>query len=95
MTVGEVMTEPLRACGPSDDVKSALQMMREAKVRRLAVITNEGALVGVISINDILFHIGLTPLGKRPGLSTNEVVNTYQQIAKCRSEVVEKGLAAA
>lgn len=81
LTVGEVMTEPLRACNPSDDINSALQTMRDAKVRRLAVITPEGALVGVVSINDILFR---ARLGKEPKLSSDEVVEAYRDIARCR-----------
>lgn len=96
MTVGEVMTEPLYACGPSDDIKLALQRMRDAKVRRLAVMTVEGALVGVISITDILSSVGRAPFGKEPELSGDEAVKAYQEIARRRvRQVAVKESAAA
>lgn len=80
ISVGEVMSGTLFACGPADDVHTALQTMRSAKVRRLPVIEPNGSLVGVISMDDIVSEAESAPFGKKTGISVDEVVRTFQQI---------------
>jgi CBS domain-containing protein len=41
-------------CYPSDDVRLALKIMGEAKVRRLPVAGGDGVLQGIVSIGDIV-----------------------------------------
>ena len=65
VAVSDVMSKKVFFCGPEDDVHSALAAMREGRVRRLPVITKEGALVGVISIDDV---------------SPEEIVNTFRAV---------------
>ena len=57
ITVGEVSTGKVWACGPDDDVHAALDTMASRRVRRLPV-TQDGALVGVISMNDLVLAAG-------------------------------------
>jgi CBS domain-containing protein len=80
--VGEVMSGKLCSCLPDDDIHVALQTMMEGKVRRLPVIAKDGTLVGVISMDDILFRTEPMSLGKEPELSTDEVVRTYRAITQ-------------
>lgn len=95
VTVGEVMTGAVYACAPSDDIKSALRTMKDAKVRRLPVITSEGALIGVISMDDILSRAEFAPFGKKTELSSDEVVKTYQEITRRQVPQVAQEVAAA
>lgn len=84
VTVGEVMSSRLFACSPEDDVHLALRTMQEGGVRRLPVIVENGTLVGVISMDDLLLRAEATGIGKRPELSTEEVVKTYRAIDQRR-----------
>src|SRR5271165_4632940 len=78
VTVDEVMSSKVFSCAPEDDIHVALRAMREGHVRRLPVITKEGALVGVISIDDILVHAEPAGSGKPTDISSEEVVRTCQ-----------------
>jgi CBS domain-containing protein len=80
LTVAEVMSGTVRSCAPEDEIHVALQTMRDGHVRRLPVITKNGALVGVISIDDILVRAEPVSLGKMPELSSDEVVRTFRAI---------------
>lgn len=80
ITVGEVMSGKLYSCEPDEDIHMALHTMAKAKVHRLPVIALNGSLVGVLSMDDILFLAEPTSLGKEPELSGDEVVRTFQSI---------------
>jgi len=82
LRVGEVMSGELHSCAPDDDIHMALQTMREAKIRRLPVMAQDGTLVGVLSMDDILFRAEPRGPGKEPELSCDEVVRTFRSIAR-------------
>ncbi len=82
IAVGEVMSGKLYSCAPEDDIHVALQTMKEEKVRRLPVIAQKGALVGVISMDDILLRTEPMSAGKVPELSSDEVVRAYRAITQ-------------
>jgi CBS domain-containing protein len=84
VTVREVMSDRLFACSPDDDVHIALQRMQEGGVRRLPAIGENGTLAGVISMDDLLLRAEAPGIGKRPELSTDEVVRTYRAIDQRR-----------
>lgn len=84
VTVREVMSNRLFACSPDDDVHTALQAMEEGGVRRLPVIVENGTVTGVISMDDLLLRSEAPRIGKRPELSTEEVVRTYRAIDQRR-----------
>ena len=84
ITVREVMSDRVFACSPDDDVHIALQMMKEGGVRRLPVIVENGTLVGVISMDDLLLRAEAKGIGKQPELSTEEVARTYRAIDQRR-----------
>jgi CBS domain-containing protein len=44
-------------CRPGDSVGAALRLMRDHRVRRLPVVSDEGVLQGVISMNDIVLEL--------------------------------------
>ena len=51
--VREVSSKTLYTCTPGDDVRVALETMKNRKVRRLPVIGQDGQLAGILSIHDI------------------------------------------
>lgn len=78
VTVADVMSKKVYSCAPDDDVRVALSAMREGRVRRLPVITEEGDLVGVISMDDVLLRAeGSVRAG---AISSEEVVNAFRAI---------------
>lgn len=96
VTVSEIMSGKLHSCTPDEDIHTALQTLREAKVRRLPVIGSNGALVGVISMDDILLRTEPSSLGKEPELSSDEVVRAFQAITRREvPEVVRRATVAA
>jgi len=44
------------ACGAGDDIHAALKTMAMQEIRRLPVVDDEGNLIGLLSIDDIVLH---------------------------------------
>jgi CBS domain-containing protein len=53
VAVREVMTSPVITCAPGDYVDAVAEIMTEQRFRHLPVVEN-GALVGVVSIGDVV-----------------------------------------
>jgi CBS domain-containing protein len=56
----------LYTCGAEDDVRDAVRLMREKRVRRLPVVDTDGRLVGILSMTDAILRAdrrGLHDLG--------------------------------
>jgi len=51
--VNEAMSREVRTCRASDSLARAEKIMREARVRRLPVLDDNGGLVGMISLADL------------------------------------------
>jgi len=51
--VSEVMTADVRWCSENDSVQQAMDLMGEAQVRRLAVLSEERKIVGIVSLGDL------------------------------------------
>jgi CBS domain-containing protein len=84
ITVGEVYSGNLYACNSHDDVHDALKTMKAEKVRRLPVISANGTLEGMLSMNDI---VRVAEPGKgRDGadVSYEDVVKTLKAISAPR-----------
>ena len=80
MSARHVMTHPVHACLPDDEVGEALAAMKQYKVRRLPVIDANGTVKGVISINDIVLA---TERGAGP--DAKEIVSTLAAICAHRT----------
>jgi CBS domain-containing protein len=78
LRVWDVMPHKLFTCMEGDDVHCALKTLRGAKIRRLPVVDRDGALAGVLSIDDIALHAREHLAGK--DISYRDVENTYQAI---------------
>lgn len=70
--VAELMT-PDPTCLTSDqDIEQGLAAMRGRGVRRMPVLNDDGELVGVVSLDDIVMHMGRT-LGAAADVVREEV----------------------
>jgi CBS domain-containing protein len=75
ITVGEVARKQVWTCGPDDEVQTALDLMKEHRVRRLPVEGFGGTVMGIVSMNDIVLAAGA-----RKPVRNEEVVDTFQEI---------------
>lgn len=53
LRVSEAMSRQLHTCRPSDSVLDAEKTMRQARIRRLPVVDEQGAVVGILSLADL------------------------------------------
>lgn len=53
-SVEEIMSEPARTLDESTPIEQALGTMKGAGVRRLVVVGEEGALAGIVTVDDVL-----------------------------------------
>ena len=58
LTARDVMTKPILYCKADQDVKVAINVMRNAKVRRLPVIDRNKRMVGILGLGDIFSKAG-------------------------------------
>lgn len=52
--VSEIMTRPVRTARLSTPIEDALDTMRRWAVRRIVVVDDDGALAGVLAVDDVL-----------------------------------------
>jgi CBS domain-containing protein len=58
--VSELMTRDPICLESRDDVDTGLARMRAHRVRRVPVLNEQGELVGIVSLDDMLMHMGHT-----------------------------------
>jgi CBS domain-containing protein len=75
LTVGDVIQAPALTCKPDDDIQAALDTMKQHRIRRLPVEGFGGAVVGIVSMNDIVLAAGA-----RKPVAEAQVVSTLQSI---------------
>ncbi len=59
VTVGDAMSAQLLTVHQDNGVEHALREMRRAGVRRAPVVDGSGALIGVLSIDDVIDHLAV------------------------------------
>ena len=82
ISVEEVITGSVYSVKPEDDIHKALEIMQEHKVRRLPVVSTEGELKGMLSMNDIVLKAQEARDTQTPELGYADVVNTYKAICE-------------
>jgi signal-transduction protein with cAMP-binding, CBS, and nucleotidyltransferase domain len=67
--VAQVLTANPRTVGETASIEEALATLRDLAVRRLPVVDGGGALVGIVSMDDVLQHVAeeLSSLGRIAG----------------------------
>jgi CBS domain-containing protein len=84
ITVRETVSGKAYACRISDDIHTAMDIMKRERVRRLPVVDEEGVLQGLISMNDFILLAGETRAGKAPAISYEDVARTLKAISAHR-----------
>jgi CBS domain-containing protein len=82
--VSEVISGKVYECAPTDDIKDALKTMRKKKAPCLPVVDGDGALKGILSIDDILLRARKAKGKKSRKLSYKDAARTFQAICKPR-----------
>lgn len=77
LPVGDVMTKKVHTCSPDDDARTALKLMKNHAVRRLPVVTADGRLSGLISIDDLVLRADSY---KDAGVSNEDVLDAFRPI---------------
>jgi CBS-domain-containing membrane protein len=80
--VGDVMTAQPHAVRENDDVAKVQQIMSEEQVRRVPVVNDQGAVVGIISQADLALADG--------GVSERQVAKVVERISEPTTEAVRK-----
>ena len=84
MTAGDLVEgTKVYCCRDSDNIREALLMMQQKKVRRLAVIGADGSVTGLLSVDDIVAYAerGIRGDGS-PDLSYEDAMLTLKAVCK-------------
>lgn len=84
VSVEEVMTGEVYGVSPEDNIDQALQLMQEHQIRRVPVISPDGELKGILSLNDVVLHAKAPDAAEKDSIGYDEVVKTYQAICQHR-----------
>jgi CBS domain-containing protein len=84
VSVREVCTGTVVLCAPSDEIHDALEIMENAKVRRLPVVDGEGKLKGIVSMTDVLRHAVPARAFNEDSLTCAEAVGALKLINTVR-----------
>ena len=84
IAVEDTISGKVFACKLEDDVRTALETMKEKKVRRLPVVDDDAVLAGMLSMNDIVLKAEEKRDKKVAELAYNDVVNAYKSICEHR-----------
>jgi CBS domain-containing protein len=57
-SVSDVMTTDVVCCHEADDIRTAATLMQQMQLRRLLVVNDDGRLVGIVSLGDIVLQSG-------------------------------------
>ncbi len=84
ITVWETVSGKAHTCHLSDDVHTALDIMKREKIRRIPVVDEDGMLQGIVAMNDFVLLAGEAKEGKAPAVSYEDVVRTMKAISSHR-----------
>jgi CBS domain-containing protein len=84
-SVGDVMTRPLHSAAPSDPLDRVVEVMSAHGVRRVPIV-RDGALTGMVSLDDVLVSVSeelyeLTA-GRKRALSATERAARARELAR-------------
>ncbi|MDE2294232.1 MAG: CBS domain-containing protein [Gammaproteobacteria bacterium] len=80
--VADAMSKRIVSCSPADPVDRAETLMREAQIRRLPVLDETGALVGMITLADIAREAARERMRTAQDVTANEVGDTLAAICE-------------
>ena len=90
ISVIDVMSAAAHTASPDDDIQDALKTMQKEQVRRLPVVNSDGALSGILCLNDIALQVVPSNGKKKTHLSYEDVVTTLKAICERRHPALEE-----
>jgi CBS domain-containing protein len=81
LTVGDVANPRVLSCTASEDVRTALETMRDGKIHRLPVVDDGGILEGIVSMDDIVMSAEKGNGKARTEVPFEDVLQTLQVIS--------------
>jgi CBS domain-containing protein len=54
VTLGDVMCREITVAKENDDVNETIKIMRQKGIRRLPVVDDNGALIGIVTLDDLI-----------------------------------------
>jgi len=85
--VQSAMARHVSTCGAKDSLRTALERMLAARVRRLPVVDEDNKLVGVVSLGDVWRRTPRDARGRIKGRPSRELVATMVVVSSPRDEV--------
>jgi CBS domain-containing protein len=82
LRVSDAMTREVFTCRVSDEIDGALEAMGLKQVRRLPVLSETGALRGILSMDDVVIRAEKD--APADGISYDDVVGTYRNLCSRR-----------
>lgn len=84
IAIEHVMSREVFTCGEADSLASAERTMQERQVRRLPVIGEDGKLVGILSLNDLVIAGTRSPLAAVKQRLRGDVSETLAAVSRHR-----------
>jgi CBS domain-containing protein len=82
LRVVEAMAKQVYTCRPGDSLAKVERTMREARIRRLPVVDEDGTLVGMISLADLANEAARKRAASRQVITGSEVGDTLAAICE-------------
>lgn len=86
LRVSEVMAKEVRICNPRDSLAGVEKTMRENQIRRLPVVSPDGALLGMISLADLAREAARERNKQRKEITETEVGDTLAAICQSSAQ---------
>jgi CBS domain-containing protein len=86
--VREVMNPGVYACAPKDNVLVALHRMAEGQVRRLPVVSKDGRVEGVLSLNDLILAAERLERKREDAVTYADVMSVLKAVSAHRLPVL-------
>src|SRR5262245_27915170 len=83
--VRDVISGEVHACHMDDDLEAALEIMSREQVRRLAVVDDDEALRGILSLNDLILCAGNGSGRNGAALSPEAVMDALKEVSLHRA----------
>jgi CBS domain-containing protein len=77
-------------CRPDQEIAVALDAMSKGQVRRLPVVSSDGTVEGILSVNDIVLQASEASRSGQ-GLTSTDVLRTLKAICEHREQVQLRG----
>jgi CBS domain-containing protein len=82
LKVRQAMANQVQVCHPAHSLADSERVMRDARVRRLPVVDDNGVVVGMISLADIAQAAERQTTAARPEITPLEVGTVFAEIAR-------------